>query len=725
MKPLLKLSVTSLLLLPTLLLAENLGRYVNPFIGTKPGAPDFIIGNSNGNVFPGAVLPHGMVQFSPDTLNPTAGGYLYTADKIQGFSLTHFSGRGMKYWMDFPILPALGPHPGDNRKPAGFSHSSETASPGYYHVELASGIVVELTATARTGFARFTFGPGQSPVLQFDTRNDSSTTKAGSLQVLSADSLSGETTAHVGGGHDLPYKLYFFARLNQPILKTELWPHQRGANLFFKPSTDGVALMKVGISFVSAEGAKANLEAENPGWDFEGIRQKAASAWEGRLSRIRVEGGTEDQKTIFYTSLYHSFLIPNLFNDVDGQYLGFDQKIHRVEKGKAQYENISAWDLHHTLIPLMAVLDPPSASDTMQSLVNMASQDLAARPKGGGLPRWQQANGNSGGMEGDDQDDVIATAYALGARNFDALKALAAMERGASVPGTTSGGVEVRPHLSEWLEKGWMTLEGSLNLEYANDDYAIAQLAQALGHREEAETYLQRSRNWENIFNADWGNGGYFVPRGVTGSFKHWFPIHCGVICGFDESNSDQYTWTLPFAFPQLIPMMGGPEVALRRLDGHFQDERGEWRLNEGPDSRYAFLGNEPESVVPYAYLFTGEPDKASAVLQAMVSRWYRNSPDGMPGNDDGGAMGSWVVWAMAGLRPLGSGTGQVALTGPMFDAVTLSLPRGINLHLRAVKESPMSSRLEKIVLNGEEIQGGIVFWADLEKGGLLEFRYR
>lgn len=706
--------------------AQDLASYVNPFIGTKPGAPSYWINNSNGNVFPGAVWPQGMVQFSPDTPDGNAGGYIYTADKIKGFSLTHFSGRGIACWMDLPVMPAVGPHPGQGRKALKFSHSNESALPGYYRVKLSDpAIVTELTATPRTGFARFTFPSGKEPVLQFDTQGDASSAKGGALHVISNDEVSGEATGRGGGGKGITYKIYFCAKFDPPATRCEVWKKSLGASFFFDGAPGGVVRLKVGISFVSLEGARANLETENPGWDFEAIRQKALLAWEERLSRIKVAGGDKDQKTVFYTSLYHALIHPNLFNDANGNYIGFDQRVHGVRQGHEQYENFSAWDNYRTEMPLLAVVVPRQAADMMQSLVNMAEQDRAVRPDGGGLPRWEQANANSGGMEGDDQDIVIASVYALGVHDFEANKALGIMERGASVVGTTSGGLPVRRGLSDWLKKGFVPFEGSLNLEYANDDFAISQLALALGEKEGYLTYLKRSENWKNIFDPHQEDGGYFVPRTWFDHFSPGFNLHCGIICAFDESSSAQYTWLLPFSYPELFEKMGGTAKAIKRLNAHFYDSSGRLRLNEGPNSGYAFLGNEPESVAPYAYLFAGAPDKTFDVLHGMVSQYYRNSPDGMPGNDDGGAMGSWVVWSMMGLRPVVSGTQQVALTGPMFDSVVLALTGGKFLNIRAIGRSPSARMLKRIKLRGADIFGNQVLWSDLARGGNLDFYYQ
>jgi len=236
---------------------------------------------------------------------------------------------------------------------------------------------------------------------------------------------------------------------------------------------------------------------------------------------------------------------------------------------------------------------------------------------------------------------------------------------------------------------------------------------------------MKRSENWKNIFEPHHPDGGHFVSSNWIGSILLFFNFHGGLFCGFQESNSLQYTWLSPYSYPQLFEMMGGSGKVIQRLDAHFHDKSGRLRLNEGPDSRYAFLGNEPESAAPYAYLFAGAPEKTFEVLQGMISRWYRNSPDGMPGNDDGGAMGSWVVWAMMGLRPVVSGTEQVALTGPMFDSVSLILPNGKTLNIRAVRKFPEAVVLDKVTFNGAIILGYKTLWSQLTQGGKLEFHYR
>ena len=695
-----------------------LSAYVNPFIGTKPGAPDFGIGNSTGDTFPGAVTPFGMVEFSPDTSIVNPGGYIYSDGKIQGFSLTHFSGRGIQCWMDFPILPKVGGALDQARKAQSFSHVNEAASPGYYRVKLDdSQVLTELTATARTGFAKFTFPASQDSVIQVDTRSDSMSGKGGSLRMEAPAALSGEASASGCGGYGISYKVYFYAEFDRPLASSKVWETGSG-NFVFDTSKNSTVQMKIGVSFVSRENARLNLEVENPNWDFASVREKAAEQWNSELGALTVSGGSDDEKAVFYTSLYHSLIHPNIFSDANGEYLGFDQQVHPLPTGRVRYHNFSAWDNYRTEMPLLAVVAPARMSDMMESLVGMSREDLRVRPMGGGLPRWQQASSNSCGMEGDPQDDVIATAYAFGVDDFDTLGALNAMKRGASIPHTTSGGCEVREDLEAWMNLGYVPENGSRNLQYANDDFAISQFASALGDFTARDYYLSRSQNWKKIFNP--ANGGSFVPKDQKGNFVSGFSPLCSNDCGFMESDSDQYEWLVPFDYPGLFQMMGGTKAVVARLDQHFFDARGNLMLNEGPHSPFAFIGNEPESEAPYAYTFAGAPEKTQRIVRSIVLNSFKNSPSGMPGNDDGGAMGSWYVWGAIGLRPLIPGVGGFVVSSPLFESVQIRLKNGKTLLVHS-NASDKNMYVRNVTLNGQAFNPSWLDWSSLENGGVLE----
>ena len=519
---------------------QNLLPLVDPFIGTGSGQPGAAIGNEGGHVFPGAAYPHGMVQWSPDTTSG-AGGYRYAQHTIHGFSLTHFSGRGCAAYQDIPLMPLLAPpdrSPAEGGYGATFSHAGEVASPGFYHVRLDSGIGVDLTVTPRTGIGVFSYPRGASPTMLIDaggsaTGNDNTGT---GLRILGPDEVAGMATSGHFCGSRNTYTVYFDARFSRPFAATGTWSGntlrpdstvasggRSGAYLRFDAAVSRIAV-KVGISFVSIANARDNLARENPGWDFAGRQRAAANAWNGALNAIQVGGGSSSQRTVFYTALYHTLLHPNIFGDANGQYLGFDRRIHRAV-GYTHYENFPGWDMYRSLIGLRALLEPERVGEMLQSLVDDAAQG------GGGLPRWQVAADNSGGMVGDSQDAVIATAYALGVRNFDSAAALSAMDRGASDPSARSGTYTPREGLADYLRLGYVpsTIPGSasISLEYATDDFAIAQLALTLGDRGRYSRYAARARNWQRLWQPGHGvhraaHGGRDLPAGLQPHQRRW-----------------------------------------------------------------------------------------------------------------------------------------------------------------------------------------------------------
>src|SRR5581483_10060228 len=509
--------------------ADDLIRYVNPWIGTGAGAPDYNLGNAAGDTPPGAVAPFGMVFWSPDTTT-LAGGYRYSHSAIQGFSLTHFSGRGISCYQDIPILPLSGPlsvspgtHWGDYS--AIFSHGNERVSPGYYSVTFDSGVTTELTATTRTGFGRFSFPPGSSGSLLINVGGSANGNRdAGTgVELVTSNEVIGSAVSGNCGGW-FTYKIYFALQFDRPLADFGTWngdavnPHvtvARGATtgmyLRFDTTEFRTVQVRVGLSFVSSANAEINLCNENPAWDFDSVRKQVQSVWNDRLNAVQAEGGTDTQKTVFYTALYHSFIHPSTFSDSNGEYLGFDGKIHSAGN-YTQYHNFPTWDMYRSLMPLLAIL-ASEAGSMMQSLVNDALEDPS-----GGLPRWEHANTNSGGMAGDGPDAVIAGVYAFGTRDFDAAAALAAMDKGASQVGTTSAGQLVRPGLADYLQLGYVSTaysgSASLTLEYATDDFSIAQFAKALGDQARYTSYLKRAQNWRLLF-----HDGYIVPRNADGSF--------------------------------------------------------------------------------------------------------------------------------------------------------------------------------------------------------------
>jgi len=704
---------------------RDLLPFVDPFIGTGSGQPGAGIGNEGGHVFPGASYPHGMVQWSPDTTSG-AGGYRYVQHTIRGFSLTHFSGRGCAAYQDIPLMPLLAPPdrtPTEGGYGATFSHVGEIASPGFYHVRLDSGIGVDLTVTPRTGIGVFSYPRGASPTMLIDaggsaTGNDDTGT---GLRILGPDEVAGMATSGHFCGNRNTYTVYFDARFSRPFTAAGTWSgsslrpgtaaasgRRSGAYLRFDAAVSRIAV-KVGISFVSVANARDNLARENHGWDFAARQLAAADAWNGALNAIQVDGGRPEQRTVFYTALYHTLLHPNIFSDANGQYLGFDRRVHQAV-GYTHYENFPGWDMYRSLIGLRALLEPERVGEMLQSLVDDAAQG------GGGLPRWQVGADNSGGMVGDSQDAVIATAYALGVRNFDSAAALSAMDRGASDPSARSGTYAPREGLADYLRLGYVpsTVRGSasISLEYATDDFAIAQLALALGDRARYGRYAARARSWQRLWDPATR---YIEPRAADGTFPPGFSPTS--VDGFVEGNSAQYTWMVPFDLPTLFAAMGGAAAATARLDTHFT------ALNAGIVGPYAFMGNEPELGVPWAYDFAAAPARTQSVTRRIADQLFAAGADGLPGNDDGGALSSWYVFAALGLYPAVPGVAGFALGSPLFPEAIVRLGGARTLRIEAPAAGAAVPYVQDLQLNGRPYASPWLPYAAISGGATLSYR--
>jgi len=695
---------------------------VNPLIGTDPNPFSKVdYSFDTGNVFPGAVCPRGILAWSPDTTHARqiAGGYWYPDRAIEDFSLTHFSGRGVPCLKDIPFMPVVGPvgaSPGTNwsRFAAVFSHVDESAGAGCYRVKFANGIETELTVTPRTGMARFTFPA--PPVATLLVRADSSISIAG-------NEVTGYHVGKIGGG-DRAYTLYFAAQFDRPFQSAKTWMagaiddatraggKSCGAILTFDTATNPAVQVRVGISYVSVANAEANLAAENPAWNFSAIRQKADAAWNAILNRVQIAGGTDEQRHTFYTALYHCFLQPNWLEDCNGEYPGMDEQIHRVNQGRHQYQNIPAWDHWRSYAALIAILAPDQSSDIAQSLVNYAAQDASVRKNGGGLPRWEQVNRNSGGMVGDGDDAILSSAYAFGARRFDAKAALAAMDKGASVPGTTSDGARVREGLRDYLALGYVPGEASVTLEYCNNDFALAQFARALGDTNACAVYLNRAQNWTNLFD---DATGWIRPRTADGAWMANFSAASSK--GFVEGTAAQYVWMVNFDLPGLIDKMGGNDQAVQRLDHFFT------KLNSSPFSGdTAYMGNEPCEEAPWVYDFAGAPAHTQEVVRRIQSELFTGRPNGLPGNDDAGALSSWYVFSALGLYPEIPGVAGFVVGSPLFPEATIHFENGSAIRILGKGASSARPYVQSLELDGRAYASPWISWSALADGAALTF---
>lgn len=700
---------------------------VDPFLGTSvtPDGSDVI------DDFPGADVPFGMLQWSPDTPSQNAGGgYEYNDKAITGFSLTHLSGPGCGVFGDFSILPTTGVVSDPAHAKQAFSHSSEQAAPGWYAVSLGNpAIRAEIAVTKRTGLGAFTFPSTAQANLLVNVSSDQAGVRNAGLHVMDPHTIGG--FADTGGFCGMPdrYSVYFAAQFDAPIVSYGTWrgsaitPGARsvhgagsGGWVTFDTSRNHVVKMKVAVSFVDEAGALRNLRAENRGWDLVSVRNAAAAQWQKVLQRVQITGGTGAEQREFYTALYHMLLHPNVFSDADGRYRGYDQHVHRVRPGHLEYANFSDWDIYRTLVPLQALIAPDEVGDMMQSLVDAAQQDVY-------LPRWSLVNGATSVMGGDSVDPVIAGAYAFGARDFDVRGALRAMVKGATNYTSIADGWYVeRPELADYLQRGYIVNThitsvspvpngASETLEYALDDFSIAQLAHSAGNGTVYREFMRRSSNWAHLMDT---STGWIVPRAADGAFMQT-PITDAGQSGFQEGNGAQYTWMVPQDLRDLVAAMGGRAAARAKLDAFFT------QLNGGQSKPYAWLGNEPSLGSPYAYLTAGAPWREEQIVRQAMTGLYADSPHGMPGNDDLGTMSAWWLWSAMGLYPQNPSVRVLDVGSPLFTRVTLRSPRGPVIEVRAPQASDAAPFVQSLSVNGVTTQRT---WIALPMRGIVRIDF-
>jgi predicted alpha-1,2-mannosidase len=758
--------------------AAGPSAHVNPFTGTAPRTADFGTGGGAGNGFPGASAPFGMLQWSPDTLPGLVnapGGYTWDDTTIRGFSLTHLSGAGCTIFQDVPILPTTEPiavSPSvagtwdvEPRYLASFSHADEAAEPGWYRVRLHPGTpratLVELAARTRSGVGRFTFPATTTASLLF---NAGGSGMANGEVALTIDPVRREVSGRVGAGqfcyHRNRYVLYFVARFERPFAAFGTWgeqtlalgstsverhvanpfhlrpqsgfpefPHtsngaQAGAWVTFDTTGDPQVRVRVAVSWVGVDGARRNLDAESPDFDVDAARAETRAAWDALLGRIEVAGGTPADTRTLYTMLYHALLAPNVFSDVDGAYAGMDGAVHATG-GWTKYANVSGWDVYRTQLPLLAMLAPEHASHLVRSL-------LADAAESGWLPRWPVANGQTNVMVGDPASIMIASAHAFGARDFDHRAALAAMVKGATETGRSPNADYVeRGGLEDYLRLGWVPHDGTedssgtsttifgrpeavwgsaaTTLEWAVADFAIARFAAASGDAAVARTMLRRSGAWRRLLDR---RRGYLVPRYASGAFPADFdPL---ALEGFVEGNAAQYRWFVPFDASGLLRALGGRPTATRRLDAHLA------RLNDGPASPYAYLGNEPSLGTPWLYPWLGRPWRTQEIVRQALRELYDTTPAGYPGNDDLGAMSAWWVLGALGLYPAIPGDDVLVVGSPLFPWTRVRLARG-DLVLEA-PGAPAQPYVQALQLDGRPHPRAWLRFADVACGARLAF---
>ncbi len=712
-----------------------LTRYVDPFIGT----------GGHGHVYPGATVPFGMVQLSPDQGRngwDWVSGYHWEDSVLVGFSHTHLSGTGIGDLLDILLMPLAGPisihvpyHDRFDRPHSRFSHQREEAQPGYYAVDLLDhGIRAELTTTARVGFHRYTFSEGARPTLFLDlgyAQNWDAPVTTG-LKVLADTLLTGYRFSK---GWAPDQRVFFALALSRPLRTLVLsdsatplasggrGPGVRGGTVQGKAlrallSFDSLGpgrqlLVKVGISYVDEAGALANLQGELPGWDFEGVRRAARRSWERELRKIRLRGGSETDRKIFYTALYRTRLAPVLFQDLDGRYRGADGKIHTARDYR-KHEIFSLWDTFRAQHPLFTLLDADRVDDLIRSM-------LSFRDEYGLLPVWSLAGNETNTMTGNHAVPVVAEAWRKGFRGFDGKKALQAMVESQTQQGRGVGAYVAYGFVPSDLEVESVTK----TLELAFDDWAVASMALDLGEEEVFWEFQKRSLQWRNVFDPQTR---FMRGRTSRGEWTQPFdPRRSDHREGTDytEGNAWQHTWFVPHDVRGLIAAMGGDGPFLAKLDSLFELDTLVTGERPSPDisgmiGQYAH-GNEPSHHIAYLYNFAGAPWKTADRVRTILTTQYRAAPDGLSGNEDCGQMSAWYIFSALGFYPVNPAAGVYVIGTPLFPEAVLDLGGGRTFTVRAPGVSETHRYIRSARLNGRPLPRSWLHHHEIARGGRLE----
>jgi predicted alpha-1,2-mannosidase len=642
---------------------QNLSAYVNPFIGT----------GGHGHTYPGAALPFGMVQLSPDTRIDGSwdgcSGYHYSDSLIYGFSHTHLSGTGCTDYGDIMLMPMpLDRASFDNKKySSSFKHSTEKAGPGWYEVQLEThGIKAELAAGKRIGMHRYTYKKNAGAVV-IDLRHRDKLLQ-GKIEQVAKNRIRGYRTSEAWAKEQhCYYEIEFSENISEVSLAKDDVQGDIHAIISFGIMSSSALEVRVGISFTSMEGAHINLEAEKSLGNFNAVKRAAETTWEKELSRILLEGGTEEQKQNFYTALYHTLLQPNDVSDVDGKYRGMDKKIHTADH--PVYSVFSLWDTFRAAHPLYALLYPEKQRDFIRTFLLMYQQ-------GGRLPVWELAGNETDCMIGYHSVSVIADSWFKGIRDFDSQVALNAMVKSATWK---------HLGLPAYMDHNYLSIDDepesvSKTLEYAYDDWCIGRFADALDKNDTAQTFFKRSESWRNLFDAE---SGFMRPRKNGTWLSPFAPEE--VNNHFTEANSWQYSFFVPHNIAGLAEAHGGKDALINKLQTLFttssKTSGREQADITGLIGQYAH-GNEPSHHMAWLFTELGEPDLSQEYVAKILNELYSNNPDGLSGNEDCGQMSAWYIWSAMGLYPLCPGKPQYTLGNPIFDKVRITAENGTKAEL-------------------------------------------
>ena len=727
-------------------------EYINPAIGAVTYGEKSENIHGFGKTFPGAATPFGLVQLSPDTRTggDNGSGYSWNHKTIEGFSFTHMSGVGwygdLGNFLVMPTIGKLNTNKGEDDNPeAGyrsrFSHDDETIEAGYYSVQLSDyNIKAELSAAPRAGLIKFTFPKNDSSRIQIDlSRRIGGTSTEQYIKIENENTISGwmkcppEGGGWGNGGGKADYTVYFYCQFSKPLIDYGMWsmdipddwvrkreevcsaPYQelvsnakihsglkelQGEHLGFftnfKTQKDEQVLVKSGISFVSVEGAKLNLETDIPDWDFDRVVKSAKSLWNDAMASVTVEGRSERDKEIFYTSLYHTMIDPRAFSDSDGQYIGADKKVHKTDN--FVYRTIfSGWDVFRSQFPLQTIINPELVNDEINSLIQLA--ELSGKEY---YPRWEFLNSFSGCMIGNPAVSVVVDAYEKGIRNYDVNQAFQYAKNSVDIFGNT--------------EYGFTPNSISETLEYAYTDWCVGRFAQSLGNTAAEKEYYDRSSNFKNIWNEEVN---WFRAKDTLNIWKDWKgkTTHGQ---GCVESNPYQQGWFVPHNIAGLGQLMGGEEAIKAELVNFFEQAPKDFLWND-----FYNHPNEPVHHVPFMFNEIGLPRETQKWTRRICETAYGTDAFGLCGNEDVGQMSAWYVLASMGIHPINPGDSKYQITSPVFDKIELQLDKeyynGNKFTIIALNNSKENIYIKSIKLNGENLDRYWISHEEIVNGGVLE----
>ncbi len=720
------LSVCAFSLTLATLQAGEITKYVNPFIGT--GAID---GGLSGNNYPGATSPFGMIQLSPDTSEAPnwgdASGYDYNRLTIFGFSHTRLSGTGASDLIDITLMPTS-----SGRTSSAFTHDEEKARPGYYQVMLKDeNINAELTTTQRNGIHRYQYPAGKDAEIILDMDHSADKGSWGrriinsQIRILNDHAVEGY---RIITGWAKLRKIYFYMEFSSPILTSTLRDGGRvhentavinGTNLhgcFRFGQLNGKPLTcKVALSSVSMENARQNMEQEAPHWDFDRYVAAADADWEKQLGKIEVKG-TEVQKEIFYTALYHTMIQPNTMSDVNGEYMAADYTTRKVANNETHYTTFSLWDTFRASHPLYTLLEPERVTDFVKSMIRQYEYY-------GYLPIWQLWGQDNYCMIGNHSIPVITDAILKGIPGIDVEKAYEAVYN-SSVTSHPNSPFEV------WEKYGFMpeniqTQSVSITLEQAYDDWCVAQLAAKLNKDADYQRFHKRSEYYRNLFHP---KTKFFQSKNDKGEWIEPFdPYQYGGNGGhpFTEGNAWQYFWYVPHSIQALMELTGGTKAFEQKLDTFFTSTYKSEQMNHNASGfvgQYAH-GNEPSHHVAYLYNFAGQPWKTQKYVSHILNTLYNNTSSGYAGNDDCGQMSAWYVFSAMGFYPVNPADGRYIIGSPLLDECTLKLAGNKEFRIRTIRKSPEDIYIQSVTLNGKKHKDFFITHQDIMNGGTMVFK--